>query len=134
MLYKLMFVCRCVVHCVCLYMFFFLMIRRPPRSTRTDTLFPYTTLFRSLGQISTVGNRLEVDDNLFSFRVGAVVKPTPDTSLYVAFGNSKLPSKSSVDGSCTADNAAGGSGNCNVRPETTKNYEIGAKADLFDKQ
>src|SRR3546814_4144085 len=28
-------------------MFVFLMIRRPPRSTRTDTLFPYTTLFRS---------------------------------------------------------------------------------------
>src|SRR3546814_20287391 len=28
---------------------FLLMIRRPPRSTRTDTLFPYTTLFRSLG-------------------------------------------------------------------------------------
>src|SRR3546814_14779695 len=30
--------------------FFFLMIRRPPRSTRTDTLFPYTTLFRSAQQ------------------------------------------------------------------------------------
>src|SRR3546814_16292166 len=30
-------------------MFFCLMIRRPPRSTRTDTLSPYTTLFRSLG-------------------------------------------------------------------------------------
>src|SRR3546814_1912938 len=29
------------------YFVFFLMIRRPPRSTRTDTLFPYTTLFRS---------------------------------------------------------------------------------------
>src|SRR3546814_3625968 len=29
------------------YIVFFLMIRRPPRSTRTDTLFPYTTLFRS---------------------------------------------------------------------------------------
>src|SRR3546814_10310834 len=29
------------------FFFFFLMIRRPPRSTRTDTLFPYTTLFRS---------------------------------------------------------------------------------------
>src|SRR3546814_10493654 len=28
--------------------FFFLMIRRPPRSTRTATLFPYTTLFRSI--------------------------------------------------------------------------------------
>src|SRR3546814_18665384 len=30
--------------------FFFLIIRRPPRSTRTDTLFPYTTLFRSHGK------------------------------------------------------------------------------------
>src|SRR3546814_1014209 len=40
-------------------MFFFLMIRRPPRSTRTDTLFPYTTLFRSDGRIWTdsSGNR-----------------------------------------------------------------------------
>src|SRR3546814_14620228 len=35
--------------CVSLFNFFFLMIRRPPRSTRTDTLFPYTTLFRSPG-------------------------------------------------------------------------------------
>src|SRR3546814_19347619 len=32
--------------------FFFLMIRRPPRSTRTDTLFPYTTLFRSAASVS----------------------------------------------------------------------------------
>src|SRR3546814_1032604 len=31
------------------FLFFVLMIRRPPRSTRTDTLFPYTTLFRSQG-------------------------------------------------------------------------------------
>src|SRR3546814_19474439 len=29
------------------FLIFFLMIRLPPRSTRTDTLFPYTTLFRS---------------------------------------------------------------------------------------
>src|SRR3546814_15485636 len=34
--------------CVSSLLFCFLMIRRPPRSTRTDTLFPYTTLFRSL--------------------------------------------------------------------------------------
>src|SRR3546814_13523975 len=32
---------------ICTLLFFCLMIRRPPRSTRTDTLFPYTTLFRS---------------------------------------------------------------------------------------
>src|SRR3546814_16041714 len=35
--------------CVIIWRFFFLMRRRPPRSTRTDTLFPYTTLFRSNG-------------------------------------------------------------------------------------
>src|SRR3546814_17394369 len=33
----------------------FLMIRRPPRSTRTDTLFPYTTLFRSVGERPVIG-------------------------------------------------------------------------------
>src|SRR3546814_5718271 len=36
--------------------FFFLMIRLPPRSTRTDTLFPYTTLFRSV-QKNVVGDQ-----------------------------------------------------------------------------
>src|SRR3546814_13242195 len=39
---------------VCCF-FFFLMIRRPPRSTRTDTLFPYTTLFRSRRRLGRVG-------------------------------------------------------------------------------
>src|SRR3546814_4453978 len=34
------------------------MIRRPPRSTRTDTLFPYTTLFRSLPAMAAVTERL----------------------------------------------------------------------------
>src|SRR3546814_15050282 len=34
---------------------FFLMILRPPRSTRTDTLFPYTTLFRSLTLVGPPG-------------------------------------------------------------------------------
>src|SRR3546814_18625481 len=42
---------RTDVFILCVYdLFFFLMIRRPPRSTRTDTLFPYTTLFRSVDQ------------------------------------------------------------------------------------
>src|SRR3546814_12739873 len=36
-----------IIHSFLFSSFFFLMIRRPPRSTRTDTLFPYTTLFRS---------------------------------------------------------------------------------------
>src|SRR3546814_15788637 len=39
------------------------MIRRPPRSTRTDTLFPYTTLFRSNLQIKTLEERLNATVN-----------------------------------------------------------------------
>src|SRR3546814_2912578 len=46
------------------------MIRRPPRSTRTDTLFPYTTLFRS-GRIDRCIN----PQNLHRLRVG----PVPET-------------------------------------------------------
>src|SRR3546814_10761321 len=42
------------------------MIRRPPRSTRSDTLFPYTTLFRS---------------NAFFVKDGALHTPTPDCVL-----------------------------------------------------
>src|SRR3546814_20247180 len=38
-----------MVFCCYVCFLFFLMIRRPPRSTRTDTLLPYTTLFRSKG-------------------------------------------------------------------------------------
>src|SRR3546814_15066828 len=39
---------------------FFLMIRRPPRSTRTDTLFPYTTLFRSEA-VQRPGGHLQIE-------------------------------------------------------------------------
>src|SRR3546814_16631246 len=48
LVYCLCLVLVCVhISCLVIICFFFLMIRRPPRSTRTDTLFPYTTLFRS---------------------------------------------------------------------------------------
>src|SRR3546814_8257766 len=58
--------------------FFFLMIRRPPRSTRTDTLFPYTTLFRSQGlRVS-----LAVDDRgLAFFAQGAQIAAHPGLYL-----------------------------------------------------
>src|SRR3546814_6839467 len=39
------------------FLFFFLMIRRPPRSTRTDTRFPYTTLFRSAEAVEGVAEQ-----------------------------------------------------------------------------
>src|SRR3546814_13568139 len=48
------------------------MIRRPPRSTRTDTLFPYTTLFRSHGEDAVGhGNGLGVGERDVGYRIGA---------------------------------------------------------------
>src|SRR3546814_7599510 len=49
------------------------MIRRPPRSTRTDTLFPYTTLFRSAGRLPLFHDDLlegeeRVDERLWPWR------------------------------------------------------------------
>src|SRR3546814_4121677 len=62
------------------------MIRRPPRSTRTDTLFPYTTLFRSLGTLTAVhGVRagrftaLYLLMNSFKMRTGIVLRDKTQT-------------------------------------------------------
>src|SRR3546814_17669547 len=62
------------------------MIRRPPRSTRTDTLFPYTTLFRSI-----------LDDDAGAFQVGtkcggiqsedALMVPAVARHFMTGFGN-----------------------------------------------
>src|SRR3546814_11124338 len=70
------------VHCLCSFScltrlimllfscVFFLMIRRPPRSTRTDTLFPYTTLFRSV-----LGEDIQADavDRVIKFHCEAAL-------------------------------------------------------------
>src|SRR3546814_1645697 len=86
------------------FVFFFLMIRRPPRSTRTDTLFPYTTLFRSnLVPVTALG---AVEANLHKGQVyaliGILTTPTPEilevqeqtaaevTSALEAYGSSDL--------------------------------------------
>src|SRR3546814_16041190 len=65
-------------------MFFFLLIRRPPRSTRTDTLCPYTTLFRSRGaghldRLSAVADlaRLRRDDAPSGDRSVAAARKPP---------------------------------------------------------
>src|SRR3546814_6725947 len=48
------------------------MIRRPPRSTRTDTLFPYTTLFRS---------HVEVEGSCFDIGISALLLQTLDLGV-----------------------------------------------------
>src|SRR3546814_12746561 len=58
--------------CICecwLVVCFFLSIRRPPRSTRTDTLFPYTTLFRSQLVVAYSENRVIGRDNALPWRL-----------------------------------------------------------------
>src|SRR3546814_6366240 len=51
-----------------LYFFFVLMIRRPPRSTRADTLFPYPTLFRSYGK-AELGSIVRLHGARFADRI-----------------------------------------------------------------
>src|SRR3546814_4540532 len=61
------------------------MIRRPPRSTRTDTLFPYTTLFRSLSRDRIAPLQSGTSDTT------AVISRLPGVSSYSAGGFSGLP-------------------------------------------
>src|SRR3546814_14823907 len=55
------------------------MIRRPPRSTRTDTLFPYTTLFRSGEVLESVRPRVEAVDPGMCHRGGWIFITSPNT-------------------------------------------------------
>src|SRR3546814_20919776 len=76
--------------------FFFLMIRRPPRSTRTDTLFPYTTLFRSalargllelVGPAPVIGHALAFEQALVAgVEAGVVDQDDDGLALHVDAG------------------------------------------------
>src|SRR3546814_4863737 len=68
------------------------MKRRPPRSTRTDTLFPYTTLFRSLGE-STSYQPNAIDTAFFAM----AVPPQDRDPLSVLFPSHPLEWKGSAD-------------------------------------
>ncbi|MGO1073064.1 TonB-dependent receptor [Lysobacter sp. CA199] len=78
-----------------------------------------------IGTVTGYGVPLKSNDDLFSYRAGLVFKPVENGSIYIAYGNSKTPSKASVNGQCSAQT-------CSVDPETTVNYEIGTKWDFMD--
>ncbi|MGN6288341.1 MAG: TonB-dependent receptor [Sphingopyxis terrae] len=88
---------------------------------RADTVTTPAT-----GAVYTRGADQISDENLFSYRVGAVFHPVENVSLYAAYGNSKTPSSATVRLGCGT--------NCDVAPETGRTYEIGAKAELLDKK
>src|SRR3546814_7210454 len=75
------------------------MIRRPPRSTRTDTLFPYTTLFRSPFVIETVAMLYSPVSNRERIPVSIGYRETQratTTRVYSIFPRNPLPKSSSL--------------------------------------
>jgi catecholate siderophore receptor len=73
-------------------------------------------------------------ETLFSYRAGAVFKPTAQTSLYAAFANSQTPAVANVRTDCTQGSGATFVNFCDVAPERARSYEIGAKAELLGRR
>src|SRR3546814_17003041 len=69
-----------ILYLISSFLFFFLMIRRPPRSTRTDTLFPYTTLFRSTKHVFIIPGII------LAYALRPSLQPAA-TSIIVGFGS-----------------------------------------------
>lgn len=91
------------------------------------------------GAVSGANAPVKNSDDILSYRAGLVFKPVENGTIYVAYGNSKNPSKASVNGSCTqapppATGPLPGTNNCNVDPETAINYELGTKWELLDQR
>ncbi|WP_447753996.1 TonB-dependent receptor [Sphingopyxis fribergensis] len=87
------------------------------------------------GAVYTRGADQVSDENLFSYRFGAVFHPAESVSLYAAYGNAKTPTSATVRAGCGLPAAAPGAADpCAVAPEKARTYEIGAKAELFDKK
>ncbi|MBK6413150.1 TonB-dependent receptor [Sphingopyxis sp.] len=96
---------------------------------RADTVTTPAT-----GAVYTRGADQISDENLFSYRFGAVFHPIENVSLYAAHGNAKTPTSAAVRAGCGLPAAPGAADPCAVAPEKARIYEIGAKAELFGKK
>src|SRR3546814_9554953 len=64
------------------------MIRRPPRSTRTDTLFPYTTLFRSYAEgVLAIDTETDSLDSITGGLAGICLAVGPNRACYIPVGH-----------------------------------------------
>ncbi len=93
----------------------------------------------AIGTITGAAAPARNRDDLLSYRAGLIFKPVEAGTIYFAYGNSKTPSKASVNGSCNVvqtvtNGVPQANANCNVDPESAISYELGAKWDLFDAQ
>ncbi|MEO8669992.1 MAG: TonB-dependent siderophore receptor [Tahibacter sp.] len=113
---------------------------RYERNEGSNTLYTVSTTAGAAGPIGTVsgaGIPAESSDDLFSYRAGLVFKPVEAGSIYLAYGNSKTPSKVSVNGTCTLAALPGmpaAANNCDVDPESAVSLELGTKWDLFEQR
>src|SRR3546814_15236928 len=118
-----------LVLCLC---FFFLIIRRPPRSTRTVTLFPYTTLFRSglpppLGSLDGYDVTGKKSWKAFTPRFALNWKATDDVLLYGSIARGyKSGGFQGLSG--TAEGAS-----TPYDPEFAWRYVVGAKTAWLDR-
>jgi catecholate siderophore receptor len=74
------------------------------------------------------------DEQLFSYRFGAVFKPLRNVSIYAAFGNARTPTSATVRLGCGVIAGAGQADPCAAAPETARTYEVGVKADLLGRR
>src|SRR3546814_14852989 len=92
---------------ICIFFVFFLMIRLPPRSTRTDTLFPYTTLFRSNGSATTRlgrGTLAKLKDAYPRFPGFVIEADMPEADAHSAYVDiNVLPSYAGMGGGGTVE-------------------------------
>lgn len=104
-------------------------------SSTTYNVSTAPTAAGPIGTITGAAAPAKNSDDLLSYRAGLVFKPVEAGSIYLAYGNSKTPSKASVNGSCTRNtDPALGTNNCTVDPESAINYELGVKWELLDQR
>jgi catecholate siderophore receptor len=84
--------------------------------------------FRQVNLTTDVVTTGGTDDTLVSYRAGLVFKPTPESSVYLAYGNSETPTIATVSATCTP---TGTNNNCNLDPEQAESIELGAKWNVL---
>lgn len=87
-----------------------------------------------IGTITGANVPAKNTEDLFSYRAGLIFKPQEAGTVYFSYGNSKNPSKATVNGSCNVTPTTRTGANCNVGPESAVSYELGTKWDLLDER
>lgn len=98
--------------------------------TKTDTLTRQGNATPQTIPVGTmVGSAIKLDDELFSWKLGAVYKPAGNGSIYVSYATSQLPPGSA---NFSLSTSATNANNPNVDPQKGTNQEIGTKWNVFD--